>query len=220
MRRVHVLAEGQTEETFVRDVLAPWLGERGVMVSASRVTTGRSAGRVHKGGLTNYERTKRELMRFLAADEGRFVTTMFDYYGLPTDFPRPGALTNGLTPHEVAHRLEQALSADLGYPTRLLPYVQMHEFEALVFAASRVATVALGLSDRQASDLLRTVATHATPEHIDDGPATAPSKRLLALHPPYDKLLDGARITSLAGVDSLRDACPHFSDWVSRLLGE
>ncbi len=40
--RLHITAEGQTEERFVKDVLAPYLGERGVWVDARCVLTGRN----------------------------------------------------------------------------------------------------------------------------------------------------------------------------------
>lgn len=80
--RIIALVEGPTEETFVRRLLAPDLGVHGVAITAT--TYGRP--RKH-GGVPSWGRARRELLRLLKEDRGRRVTTMFDYYGLPGDWP-------------------------------------------------------------------------------------------------------------------------------------
>ena len=47
-----VLCEGATEKYFVRNVLAPYLGDKGIDVSAPLIGT---SG--HKGGKVSFERT-------------------------------------------------------------------------------------------------------------------------------------------------------------------
>ena len=82
MSRVLALVEGQTEQAFVRDVLAPELGNRGVFISATLI--GKPG---HKGGIRSYESVQRDILAALKQDIGRSCTTMFDYYGLQADWP-------------------------------------------------------------------------------------------------------------------------------------
>jgi hypothetical protein len=85
--RVNFIVEGQTEETFVRDLLREALGLRGIFISVRRVETGRKHGHAHRGGMTTYFKAKRDIQRWLKEDRSAYVTTMFDCYGLPHDFP-------------------------------------------------------------------------------------------------------------------------------------
>lgn len=56
MRRAHVLVEGQTEETFIRDVLGPHLVGLGIYLTPVLVATKRvKSGLKFKGGLSHYE---------------------------------------------------------------------------------------------------------------------------------------------------------------------
>lgn len=56
------------------------------------------------------------------------------------------------------------------------------------------------------------------PEKIDNGPDTAPSKRILKEIPEYDKVAAGVDTLELVGIDALKEACPHFSEWVEKLV--
>ena len=80
--RVIALVEGPTEEKFVRELLAPELGPGGVSIVAT--TYGRP--RI-QGGVPAWKKVERELGALLKQDVRRHVTTMFDYYGLPRDWP-------------------------------------------------------------------------------------------------------------------------------------
>lgn len=57
------------------------------------------------------------------------------------------------------------------------------------------------------------------PEAIDEGAATAPSKRIIKHIPNYERLKVrvGAPAAAAIGLVKLRAQCPHFSDWVTRL---
>src|SRR5208283_3738942 len=89
MIRLHAVVEGQTEETFVRDVLAPELGVRNVFIDSHRVTTGRRRARVHRGGIVEYHQLKTDLSLWMKQDRhpDAWFTTMIDLYALPSDFP-------------------------------------------------------------------------------------------------------------------------------------
>ena len=83
MSRVLVFVEGQTEETFVRDLLVPYFAPLGIYLTPILAQT--SPG--HKGGIVSYGKVKHQVTRLCRQDHGAYVTTLIDYYGLPTDFP-------------------------------------------------------------------------------------------------------------------------------------
>lgn len=103
---------------------------------------------------------------------------------------------------------------------QFIPYVQVHEFEALVFVD--LDHLPSQFPDGEADgapNLLCAAVGNLSPEEIDDGDATAPSKRLVAAVPAYEKRKRraGPAIAARSGVDKLKRACPHFAEWMSRL---
>lgn len=221
MIRLNILTEGQTEEAFVTEVLAPELATKNIAARARCVTTGRDRRRrdiVYRGGLPNYGRVRRDLERWMAEDPTAVFTTMFDLYALPRDFPGFEAAHRLQEPYERVRTLEAALGNDIGAP-RLIPYVQLHEFEALLFADPTKFDWEYLEHERQISKLVEISDAHDTPELINDGPNSAPSKRIIALIPEYafQKASAGPLIAHAIGVERMRDRCPHFADWILRL---
>lgn len=180
LTRVLALVEGQTEETFVRDVLAEHLLQfeiylKPVLVSTKRVKSGFK----FKGGVSQYGKVRQDLLHLLA-DRDAAVTTMLDYYGLPRDFPGFSTRPAGTCYQRVEH-LERALAADLN-DRRLVPYLSLHEFEALLFASPTEVQSAFPRS--QVAELLAaTLRSVGSPEEVNDGPETHPSARLQKLLP-------------------------------------
>src|SRR5689334_1123177 len=135
MIRLHVVVEGQTEETFVRDVLAPELGLHSVFAVAHQITTRRQRGRLHRGGFVRYAHLREDIVRWIRQDrhpDARF-TTMIDLYKVPSDFPGFEESRSKSDPLERAVFLEERFGSDVG-AWRFLPYLQVHEFEALLFS--------------------------------------------------------------------------------------
>jgi hypothetical protein len=215
--RVNVVVEGQSEETFVRDVLAPALGAREVFMYPRRVLTARRRGIHHRGGLLSFERASRDIRQWLAQEPDAFVTTMFDLYALPEDFPSWAEARQRTDVYDRVAVLEQAMTLSIG--NRLfIPFIQVHEFEALLFSDVDTTDLLLSTGDPSRAEELRKVrASFDWPEHIDDGRETAPSKRLRALYPRYDKVAFGPLIAEQIGLSTLRQECRHFGEWVSRL---
>src|SRR6185295_15198810 len=96
MKRGLVLVEGQTEERFVTECLAPYLLPKQLALIPTIVATRRPAGRPHfKGGVVSYGQIQRDLGLLLRDSDVAIVTTLLDYYALPDDFPgmadRPAA---------------------------------------------------------------------------------------------------------------------------------
>ena len=224
--RIIALVEGPTEETFARRLLAPKLGARGVAITAT--TYGRPR---RQGGIPSWRRAQRELVRLLKEDRGRCVTTMFDYYRLPSDWPGRKEIAEksagSASAGERAEAVERAMLrrimdglGDDGGGSRFIPYVQMHEFEALLFSEPSILGEVLSLR-ADPSGIIRTleqlIDEFSTPEEIDDGPTTAPSKRILSIAGAYQKVVDGNRVASRIGLATMRRKCPHFGRWLGRL---
>jgi hypothetical protein len=216
MIRLNIIVEGLTEETFVRDLLAPHLGQHHVFTQARSVETGRRKGHIFRGGLDRYEKVRKDIKSWLKQESAALVSTMFDYYALPKDFPRPATPQGGLPVHQWVSQLEQALSEDIR-DTRFIPYIQIHEFEALLFSDVEATGSVLGATPEQLDQLRRIRAAFETPEHINDSPETAPSKRLLQLFPGYPKPLSGIQALNRIGLSAIRQSCPHFAGWLTRL---
>lgn len=188
MSRVYVLVEGQTEQAFVRDVLTPALSTSGIYPHP--VLLGKPG---HKGGIRTFAVVQREISNLLKQDADAFVTTLFDRYGLPSDWP-------GLAESKLKGELPQAhsrlcqamhneVSGKMGpdfRARRFLPYVQFYEIEAYLFAVPDETARVLG-NDARAEDLREVVREKGGCEDINDDATTAPSKRIIALFPDYRK---------------------------------
>lgn len=215
-----VVVEGHSEEAFVKQILQPHLADFGVHCFASRVEFSRHRGQVHRGGLVDWDRADADVRRWLKArakGDWRF-TTMFDLYGLPQDSPGRTDARRQIDPYRKAHLLETAIGESIG-DCRFLPYIQLHEFESLVLADARRLAEFYPLCREQAEDLAAMVSEHPTPEHINEGPETAPSKQIIKRIPDYrgGKKAVAPFVLERIGLANLRQACPHFGKWLTCL---
>jgi hypothetical protein len=217
MIRLHAVVEGQAEETFVRDVLAPELGERSVFVDSRSVMTGRHRGVTYRGGIAKYQKLKTDLTLWMKQDQqpDAWFTTMFDLYGMPHDFPGYGDCAGQSDPVRKVECFEDRLLADLAH-RRFIPYVQLHEFEALIFSDPRQLDGWFPGDPAAIQQLVAIRNEFPTPEHINDRPELAPSKRLKALL-DYRKVVAGPPILKQIGLATLRLQCPHFNRWIERI---
>jgi hypothetical protein len=216
MKRGLVLVEGQTEEQFVKHVLQPYLGSRTSLwlMPTILVTKVVKAGASFKGGIRSYAQAQRDIHKLLLDTNAAVITTLIDYYGLPTDFPGMATRPGGPPRQRVAH-VQHALGTAIN-DARFVPFFMLHEFEALLFCdlGEPRAWVYEGADLAQ----LRAVRQAVTsPEDINDGYATAPSRRMLAASPGYQKTLHGPLAVMDIGIDHIRAQCPHFHAWLSRL---
>lgn len=217
--RLHIVAEGQTEEAFVNQVLAHHFGEHNVTVDVRAVETSRHRGRIRRGGLLDYQRAKRDLERWMREDrnDDAFFTTMFDLYALPEDFPGyVGA--RRLPPHDRVTALETAFREQINH-LRFTPYIQLHEFEALLLSDPEKFNSVFIDQERSIRQLSQVVSAFTSPELIDDGQSTAPSKRIIRLIPEYagQKASAGPLIAAKIGLSAMRAKCPHFDGWLQRI---
>lgn len=213
-RKVYVLVEGQTEESFVKNILRQKVPEglylQPVIVATKRVNTGGK----FKGGVPSYPKVRDELMRLLRDSSAKMVTTMLDFYGLPTTFPGR-ADPEGSNAQDRVRFVEESWDSDISN-RRFKAYLSLHEFEALLF--SQPEKIAESFTQPTSLSALRQIRNNfPTPEEINDDPATAPSARLQNLYPRYSKPFFGSLIASRIGVDPMLLNCKHFAAWVSFL---
>jgi hypothetical protein len=220
MARLYLFAEGQTEETFADTLLQPHLANHGVYLHrAVQIAHARKKGRIHRGGGRMYEPMKNDIRRFLAQEKAAdvFFTTMIDLYGLPGRFPRRDEADR--LRHAPAQRvefLERAFAEDID-DSRFVPYIQLHEYEAYLYADPSWFGYFYDHHAAQIAELQAVADRYDTPELIDDGEQSAPSKRIIAQFPDYAKPAMGPQLAELIGLEVIRAKCPHFNAWLSRL---
>ena len=212
MSRVYIFVEGQTEEAFVNEVMLKSYAAKAVYLTPIGIET--SPG--HKGGVPSFAKVKPQIDTMCKHDPGAHVTTFFDYYALPTDFPGQAAvasLTNASAVAKITY-LEQQLGAAIGH-VKFIPNLMLHEFEALLF--TDVEAFAEWTDDDSILAPLRAVRASIAPEDINNSVHTAPSKRILRAMTGYQKTFHGPLIADAIGLDAIRGACPHFNSWLTKL---
>jgi hypothetical protein len=221
MTRLLVHVEGETEVSFVKEILRPHLVARGYESVSARLL-GNARQRMNRGGIKSWDVARKDIMRHLKGDRGATATTLGDYYGLPEGWPGRVQAASAPTA-EKPKIIEEAIHDDLttmmgsGFnSSRFLPFVMLHEFEALLFSdcsafANAISHKHLGSAFQQIRDQF------SNPEEIDDSPTSAPSKRIAALLPDYQKPLHGALAALEVGLGTMSEQCPHFGCWVERL---
>jgi hypothetical protein len=144
---------------------------------------------------------------------------MIDLYGIPGEFPqlKDAEKLRGL-PHERVAFLEHAFEGDVG-DSRFIPYIQLHEYEAYLFSEPSQFRQFYHHHEKEIARLQAVADGFPTPEVIDDGQHSAPSKRIISELPDYEdaKPTVGPQVAELIGLTAIRAKCPHFNEWVSRL---
>jgi len=213
VNRLYVVVEGQTEESFVKNVLSETLWRSGVLPTP--ILLGR------QGGRPSYARVRGDVIRLLKQERRAYCSTMIDLYGLGPGFPecppRPASNLAKVRDLEKAVKDDVCLEIpDLRPDLRFIPYLQLHEYEALLFSnptafAKAINQVNLGAHFQAIRD------EFDTPEDINDDPNTAPSKRVVAACPGYRKVIDGTQAAVAVGIPAMREQCRHFRDWLEIL---
>jgi len=223
--RLLVHVEGETEESFVNEVLAGHLYEHGYDRISARLV-GNARIRDRRGGIRAWSTVKKDILNHLKEDANCLATTMVDYYGLPKhgDKAWPGREAAGELSFEkkaacVENAIAQDLAAELGaqeIQQRFLPFVMMHEFEGLLF--SDCNAFGAGIGRPSLSIKFQAIRDQfSNPEEINDSPVTAPSKRVEALVEGYEKPFHGTLAILEIGLEKIRRECPHFDNWIRRL---
>jgi hypothetical protein len=216
--RLHITVEGHAERVFIEQAVAPHLARFAIDARARIVKTNRKLGA--RGGVVDFEKVRADLVALLKedrSDDARF-TTMFDLYAIPDEFPGWATARQQRSPVDRATELERGLDVAMR-DRRFFAHLQLHEFEALLFADDLNRLEARLPGHRAGFKELRSNVGALAPEEIDDGRETAPSKRIIKHIPLYEKVkvLHGAPAAALIGLETLMRRCPHFGAWVRRL---
>lgn len=207
MKRLVFIVEGDTEIILVEKIIVPYLISLGFSnaMHAQTIITNRKQHK--KGGVQNYEKFKNEIIRTLAQGNV-IVTTLIDFFRLPTDFPNYSPDATKIDRIEI---LDDFDSTD-----NLVPYIQLHELEALMFSGRD--GFELVIDDEKKLKLIDDIFNEYTnPEDINSRPEKAPSKRMAAIF-NYDKTSDGALIFEMLGIKLMLDKCPRFNNWIKKII--
>lgn len=224
MKYVNIIVEGNSEENFVNDVLVKHFAAMDIYVSARKIRTGwdKLNKKPAKGGLLKYSKFRNDVNRWIESDKGRpntFFTSFIDLYAFPKDKDSPykETIQRISNPYDKISALENAIKDNIGNAS-FIPYVQLHEFEAfLLVEPDRLLT--MYPDDRSGINKLKTNIGTTSAELINESPETAPSKRIIKHIPAYEgqKAQVGPMIAEDIGLTKLRESCPHFNEWITKL---
>jgi hypothetical protein len=211
MKTVIIICEGPTEEVFCRNLLSQYL-QNSCRIEIRLL-----------GGNCNWQRIRDMAEKALKQQKNALVTTFFDYYGVKTKkFPN-WKETVGINKANVRERIEilensmlEEIDSNLRY--RFIPYVQLHEFEALLFNNIEVFDDMFEFEQYDRAELLNVFNEFPDPEMIDQGTETSPSHRLIKIIPAYRKVIQGNAIAEKIGIEQIRQKNKHFNDWIEQLI--
>ena len=199
MTRVAISVEGPTEEAFVKRLLRDYLEEKGIFVQPFPLD-----------GSITVQRVASDMANFSWSFD--FVTSLVDFYG----FKDKGKKTIEELEENISEVIDKRINRSWGQ-RRIFPYIQQYEFEGLLFSDVESFRPVPGVDEECLEKLGQVRQQFETPEHINDNSTTAPSKRIEALIPQYNKVLHGPLVAGETGLDSMRNECPRFNGWLSRL---
>jgi hypothetical protein len=215
MRGLYILSEGPTEEQFVNEVLRKYFIDNDIF-DVRCILMETSPG--NKGGDVSYQRYKSNAEKLLKHESDIIVTSLIDFFRLKTDFPEYDQAAKKF-PNDKAGRvefLEKAIAENINHP-RFIPYIQLHEFEGLLFVSNDGFAYLPDIPANNRILLQSAVNEHANPEMLNDGTTTAPSKRLERLIPGYQKTFHGPLIAEVITIRKMLERCERFSNWIRTL---
>ncbi|NWH03749.1 DUF4276 family protein [Desulfobacter latus] len=212
---VIAIVEGRTEQIFIERILAPYIGHKNIGMRATQVS---KPGQ--KGGDVRFSRVRRDLENHLKQRDDTYVTTFIDYYGTK-EWPGLDLVPPNALPAQIAGTINEAtraqvisLFSDQQAERRFIPFVAVHEFEALLFSDAGILAGQLGVDE---SNVATVISACGSPEEINNNPRTAPSKRLDAWsdNGKFLKTTMGITIAKEIGIEKIRSACPLFDAWLT-----
>lgn len=215
MKRVYIVVEGQTEQEFVNSVISPYLRSFGILsVTPVLIRTSRTG----RGGMVSYSHLANTIKPLLMSEKSDYiVTTFIDFFRLPHDMPQYEDSMKKPNKAAQVKSLEEAINGAIN-DRRFFSYIQLHEFEALLFSSNK--GFEYYFSDEHAEATAAVISSYNNPEDINSSPEGAPSKRLLAIKPDYNKVLEGNLIALEIGIQSILEKCPQFAGWIKDIIGK
>jgi hypothetical protein len=214
MKRAIIICEGHTEKEFCNNLLSKYFDGKNISIQSLLINK--------TGGNVKWSRLKPEILRHLKHEKDVSVTTLIDYYGLKAKqhFPKWDEALKINDKNKKMDFLEDAMRKDIEEPfrNRYLPYIQLHEFEGLLFNDIQIFYEQIPKKDLVKEDELKqTFRDFPNPEMINDSSQTAPSKRLARIIKGYDKIVYGHYLAEAIGLDNIRKKCFRFNNWLNQI---
>jgi hypothetical protein len=170
--------------------------------------------------LNTFSHALADMKTWLKEDQSADVrfSMMIDLYSLPHDFPDYASGMARPTGRERANALQQSLARVIA-DDRFIPYLQCHEFEALVLVDPPRIGSLYEVPNARMQALCQECAAFPTPEDINLGEHSHPKYRIEQAVQSYDENVAGPLLAEAIGLGTLRAQCPHFGDWLTRLEG-
>jgi hypothetical protein len=215
MSNIKFLVEGPTEILFVNEVLKPHFYERGIYIKPFLFQKA--------GGVPKYSISQKQILNTVKSDPSCCCTTMVDFYGMPTDWPGREQANHCQICAEKADIVESGILKDIAEYlgnsfnlNRFIPYVQMYEFEALLFSSPATLAESLGI-EKSIPAFMAIRNEFSNPEEINDSYETCPSRRIEGVFQGFKKIANGISAANRIGLETMRRECPHFNEWITKL---
>ena len=213
MKRLIIICEGITEQEFCKDVLYRYLQSKDIYIETPLI-------KKSLGGIVPWQHLKKQIDLHLHEDV--YVTTLIDFYGIHEthSFPEWDESKSITDKIERVTFLENAMQNELEdrIKHRFIPYIQLHEFEGLLFNNIETFKTTIPLKEFTGlTELENIINSNDNPELINDGKTTAPSKRLARLIKGYNKVVYGAILAESIGLERLRAKAARFNNWILQL---
>lgn len=215
MKRIIIICEGQTEQEFCNDILQPHFNQFGIIIQNPTI-------KKTAGGIVNWSALKHQIETHLKHDQAAYITTLIDFYGIHANHNYPNWLqaNKNLDKNSGMDLMEQGMFDNIAtsLQQRFIPYIQLHEFEGLLFC--NIDVFNNGFEQNEFLDynyLTETIDNNQNPELINDSSTTSPSKRLIRILKDYSKITHGCLIAHDIGINKIRNKCPRFNNWISIL---
>ena len=213
MKRVIIVCEGQTEQSFCLTVLSPYFLSKGIVVEAPTI-------KHSHGGIVAWDTMKRQLVEHLHEGDA-IVTMLIDFYRIKDSYQFPGweeakDISDSLNK---MNGLFQEMSANMpeDLRSRFVPYIQLHEFEGLLFSDIAAFKSMFTPTECDFQSIQAAIDEFDSPEDINNKPETAPSSRLKDAIAGYDKVVYGSLLAEEMTLSTIRSKCPLFNSWIERI---
>lgn len=215
MKRIIIICEGETEREFCTKLLAPIFIEKGIYIQAPLI-------KKTMGGIIGWEGLTKQIEGHLKNEPNAFVTTLIDYYGLHDNHEFPGWQKSSAIADKNSRmdfletEMQNSINSSLSH--RYIPYIQLHEFEGLLFNNIDVFYSQIPLQDIVGeAELQQTFKDYDNPEMINNNYETCPSRRLKRIIKGYNKILYGHYLAEAIGLENIRNKSPRFNQWLQRI---
>lgn len=213
MKQVFIICEGYSELLFCKEILALHLKKYSIKLNYELTSQSKD------GGITKWINIKDQIIRINNQNPDAIITTFLDYYGIDKSHKFPSWADSKLISDksERISILENGMKNDFESTFNFIPYIQLHEFEALVFSDYNAFELLYDKQDADLDALKKICLDYPNPEEINDIKVTAPSNRLIKNINRYNKKESGIDLLSVIGLEKIRNKCPRFNNWILKL---